>query len=62
MVRFCKNSGVMFSTGALYPDKIVAGNIKTKTRSMACCCVLQNEEMKSPTPEIEIKNQIRAKK
>lgn len=42
--------------GVVYPDNIMAGNIKTKTRSIDCCWVLENAEIKSPIKEIENKN------
>ena len=55
IVIFWKNKGVMFSTGDVYPESIIAGNINTNTPSIDCCCVLQYAEIKSPTPAIDIK-------
>lgn len=48
--------------GVVYPDKMIAGNIKIKTPSIACCWVLNIEDIKSPIATIEIKNSTKEKK
>ena len=43
----------MSSIGEIKPDNNTAGIINVITDNIACCCVLQIDEIKSPTPTIE---------
>ena len=40
----------MFSIGVANPESRTKGTMEANTPRNACCCVLQSEEMKSPTP------------
>ena len=64
-VRYCKNKGIS-SIGEINPDNKTAGIINIITEIIACCWVLQTEDIKSPTPviassdiNIETKNKIK---
>ena len=61
-VKHCKQSGIS-SIGDINPESKTAGIINVITDNIACCCVLQIDEIYSPTPtiaksdiNIEIKN------
>ena len=50
-VKYCKDVGIS-SIGEIKPDRSTAGIINVITLKIACCCVLQIAEIKSPTPTI----------
>ena len=50
-VKYCKNTGIS-SMGDINPDSNTAGIINVITDKIACCCVLQIEDIKRPTPTI----------
>src|SRR5690242_10915271 len=60
-VTFCKIQ-LAFSMGVAKPESKTEGSINTKVPSMACCWVLQREEMKIPIPLMAVTNKKRLKK
>ena len=53
-VKYCRKIGIS-SIGEIKPDNNTAGIINVITLKIACCWVLQIEEIKSPTPTIASK-------
>ena len=50
-VKYCKQIGIS-SIGEINPDKRTEGIIKVIALKMACCWVLQIEDINNPTPII----------
>ena len=53
-VKGCSHEGIL-STGVANPESKNDGSKTTNAPSIACCCVFEIAEIKSPTPDIENK-------
>ena len=51
-VKYCKNFGIS-SIGDINPERSMAGIWNVITPKIACCWVLQIDDIKSPTPTID---------